>query len=98
MRKHHAVNIGAARQLCPGNARGIRISGGCRPLDLAARYLSEETGAPLVTAAQLAEICGVQTRTVYQWVRRRRVEIVGLGEAGEQLFDSSAAAVLCPAA
>jgi hypothetical protein len=65
-------------------------------LDVSTRYYSY-TGTPLITAPQAAHVCHVQTRTIYQWVRRNRLEVVGLGDLGEQLFDSAAVAQLCPA-
>jgi excisionase family DNA binding protein len=69
-----------------------------RPLDVATRYHSEHTGIPLITAAQAAELRRVKTRTIYQWVRRGKLEVAGLGDNGEQLFDASDVAALCPVA
>lgn len=89
-----------AADVCPGpGGRGISCFWGVPPLDpeVSTRYYSD-TGVPLITAPQLAALCKVKTRTVYQWVRRRKIEVVGLGDDGEQLFDSNAAADLCPLA
>jgi hypothetical protein len=66
-------------------------------VDVAAAYISQG-GTPLLTAAQAAAVCRVQTRTIYQWVRRDRLDVAGLGHNGEQLFDAADLAALCPAA
>lgn len=86
-----------AGDVCPGQGRGFLLVRGGRSLDISTRYYSD-AGIPLINARQAAGLCGVQLRTIYQWVRRKRLEVVGLGEDGEQLFDSSAAAALCPVA
>jgi excisionase family DNA binding protein len=83
----------SATHVCPGHGRGILHFRGVRPLDLSARYRSE-TGIPLMTAAQVAEFCGVKNRTVYQWVRRGKLELTGLGNDGEQLFSAADVALM----
>jgi hypothetical protein len=92
-----AVYTVSADDVCPGHGRGLLLFRGVQPLDVATPYLSD-TGQPLVTAPQLADIRGVKTRTIYQWVRRGRIEVVGLGDNGEQLFDANDVAALTPAA
>jgi hypothetical protein len=81
--------------VCPGQSgRGIPRFRGVSLLDVSTRYYSE-TGVPLVTAAQVAAFCRVKVRTVYQWVRRRKLEVVGLGDHGKQLFNSTEVEALC---
>lgn len=62
-------------------------------LDIDTLYHSEG-GVPLVTAPQAAAISGVDVRTIYKRVSRGRLEIAGLGEEGEQLFDAAEIALI----
>jgi hypothetical protein len=65
------------------------------PSDVSTRYFAE-TGEPLVTAIEAADMCGVQVRTIYQWVRRNRLTVLGLADDGVQLFGSTDVARLIP--
>lgn len=65
------------------------------PLDLATEYFSE-TGVPLLTAEQVAALCGVKRGTVDLWVHRKRLAPVGLSDDGLRLFDAGEAAALIP--
>jgi hypothetical protein len=68
---------------------------GVGPLDLATEYVSE-TGIPLLTAEQVASLCGVKRGTVDLWVHRKRISVSGLTEDGLYLFNAGHAAALIP--
>lgn len=57
-----------------------------RSLDITARHFTED-GKPLLPAAACALIYGIRTRTVYEWRRRGFLEVRGLDEDGQQLYD-----------
>jgi hypothetical protein len=57
-----------------------------------AANLSQATGRPLLSAAQLAALYGVQPKTVHAWEARGRLHAVGLDEHGVRLFDALDAA------
>lgn len=54
--------------------------------------LSEATGRPLLSAAQLAALYGLQPKTVHAWEARGKLHAVGLDEHGVRLFDALDAA------
>ena len=68
---------------------------GVPPLDLATEYVSE-TGIPLLTAEQVASLCGVKRGTVDLWVHRWRISVAGLSDDGRHLFNAGHAAALIP--
>ncbi len=68
--------------------RGFIHVRGVNPSDTPAAYFAE-TGEPLLNAAQAAEFCEVQVRTIYQWVRRHRLAVAGLDDDGLQLFSAT---------
>jgi predicted site-specific integrase-resolvase len=60
-------------------------------LDVSTRYFTED-GEPLLTAAQVAEVHQVRTRTVYQWRRRGYLRERGLDDQGRHLYEVTEAA------
>ena len=57
-------------------------------------YASELTGNPLLTAAELAGMLKIQRKTVDMWRLRGRIQVAGLSDRGEYLFDAVEAAAL----
>lgn len=77
----------------PWSRPGLLHVRGVAALDVDTSYHSAG-GVPLVTAPQAAAICGVDVRTIYKRVSRGRLDVAGLGEDGEQLFDAAEIAAL----
>jgi hypothetical protein len=57
-------------------------------------YTSEINGNPLLTAAELARMLRVQRKTIDIWRLRGRIQVAGLSDRGEYLFDAIKAAAL----
>ena len=57
-------------------------------------YASELTGNPLLTAVELARMLKVQRKTIDIWRLRGRIQVAGLSDRGEHLFDAVEAAAL----
>jgi hypothetical protein len=57
-------------------------------------YTGELSGNPLLTAAELALMLRVQRKTVDMWRLRGRIQVAGLSDRGEHLFDAVQAAAL----
>ena len=58
-----------------------------------AGHVSEATGRPLLSAAQIAAMYGVQPKTVHAWEARGKLHAAGLDERGVRLFDALDAAL-----
>jgi DNA-binding transcriptional MerR regulator len=61
-------------------------------VDLYTEYVGQD-GHPLLTAAELAGIFGVQPKTIHAWEYRGHLQPVGLGDSGEKLYDALEAAL-----
>jgi hypothetical protein len=59
-----------------------------------ARYMGELSGHPLLTAAELAGMLRIQRKTIDIWRLRGRIQVAGLSDRGEYLFDAVEAAAL----
>jgi hypothetical protein len=57
-------------------------------------YTSELSGHPLLTAAELAGMLQIQRKTIDIWRLRGRIQVAGLSDRGEYLFDAIEAAAL----
>lgn len=40
----------------------------------------------LITASEAGALCGVDTKTIYQWCNRNKLQPAGLDERGRKLF------------
>ena len=65
-------------------------------MDITAEHFTQD-GRPLLPAIKVAAMAGVQTRTVYQWERRRFLRCRGLDEHGHRLYDAGEAAMVAAA-
>ena len=70
----------------PRFRRGVFAFRGVVPLDT--EYCDEDD-RPLLTAAQAQAVLGIRQRTVYEWRRRKYLEVVGLTEDGRELYDAA---------
>lgn len=53
--------------------------------DMTTRYFTE-TGQPLLTSRQAAELAGVKYGTIRQWDARGHLQAAGLDECGRKLY------------